>query len=65
MTTENQVCGRDIQQDLSGGQGHCWRTVSAADIPADIAAEIAAEMIDGKKDECEDYTASNGQHYRW
>ena len=56
------VCGAAVYCDLSGGQGHCWRRCG---IPAHIAEEIAAEMLDGGKDECDDYTASNGQHYRW
>ena len=30
-----------------------------------IAEEIAAEIIDGGQEACEDYLASNGQHYRW
>lgn len=56
------VMGRKVRVDESGGQGHCWRCVS---IPADIAEEIAGEIADGGKEECADYTASNGQHYRW
>lgn len=66
MTTTNEttICGCGIQHDLSGGRGHCWRTVSADDIPASIAEEIAAEIIDGQES-CEDYVATNGQHYRW
>ena len=67
MTSENEtlVCGCQIQQDMSGGQGHCWRDVDAEAIPANIREEIAAEIIDGGKDECDDYRATNGQHYRW
>ena len=62
---ETLVCGLQIQQDQSGGQGHCWRNVSANDIPADIRQEIEGEIIDGGHEECEDFIASNGQHYRW
>ena len=62
---ETTVCGCQIQQDHSGGQGHCWRNIDAQDIPANICEEIAAEIIDGGKDECSGYVATNGQHYRW
>ena len=51
-----------IQIDLSGGQGHCWR--DADELPESVREEIAAEIIDGVE-ACDDYTASNGQHYRW
>jgi hypothetical protein len=62
---ETLVCGCQIQQDASGGQGHCWRNVDADDIPANIREEIEAEMLDGGREGHPDYTASNGQHYRW
>jgi len=58
------VCGVQVQCDASG-QGHCWRNVDAGDLPASVREEIEAEIIDGGKEECEDYTASNGCHYRW
>lgn len=58
------VCGCQIQQDLSG-QGHCWRDVSADEIPANIRLEIEGEMIDGGHDTHDSYRASNGCHYRW
>ena len=64
-TTTLTIQGLTIQHDRSGGQGHCWRTCTMDDVPADIREEIAAEIIDGGQDECADYTASNGQHYRW
>lgn len=63
-TSETTICGKTIKNDNSG-VGHNWRTIDASDIPADIAEEIAAEIIDGKQDECDDYVASNGLHYRW
>ncbi len=63
-TTETTVCGCNVQQDLSG-VGHCWRDVAAQDIPANIVLEIEGEIIDGGKDECDGYVASNGLHYRW
>ena len=65
MNKANQitVCGRTIQHDRSGGQGHSW--ADAADAPQNIIEEIAAEIIDGGRDECDDFLASNGQHYRW
>lgn len=63
MKHESLVCGKTIIQDLSGGQGHCWRAVE--DIPGNIMQEIEGEIIDGGKDACDDFVASNGQHYRW
>mgnify|MGYP000912045063 CR=1 FL=1 len=54
-----------VQIDMSGGQGHCWRSVDDLNCPADIAEEIACEIIDGRRESCDDYIASNGQHYRW
>ena len=59
------VCGCQIQHDASGGQGHCWRNIAADDIPASIRQEIEGEIIDGGKEECDNFVASNGQHYRW
>ena len=58
------ICGKTIKHDNSG-LGHNWRIIDAEDIPANICEEIAAEIIDGKKDECDDYIATNGQHYSW
>ncbi len=63
-TTETKICGTTIQHDNSG-VGHNWRNIDAQDIPANIVEEIAAEINDGGQDECEDYVASNGVHYRW
>lgn len=60
-----RVCDRVIVQDASGGQGHCWDTIHADDIPHNIAEEIACEMIDGEQEACDDYLAGNGQHYAW
>lgn len=62
MTTIEDILDT-VQIDLSNGQGHCWR--AADDLPAAIREEIAAEITDGCGDECDDYAASNGQHYRW
>lgn len=66
MTTNEavNVCGCEIQIDRSG-VGHCWVPAAEHDCPANIQEEIAAEIIDGGQDECEDYVASNGLHYRW
>ena len=62
----SKVCGKTIMIDRSYGEGHCWRTVSAAnDVPFDIIEEIEGEILDGDMDTCEDFLASNGQHYRW
>jgi hypothetical protein len=59
------VCGRNVEEDSSGGQGHCWRLVRGDEMSASIREEIEAEMIDGGVDSTDDYMASNGCHYRW
>lgn len=64
-TEQDLICGCQIQIDRSGGQGHCWRNIDAADIPANIREEIEAEILDGEQESCADFVASNGQHYRW
>lgn len=66
MTTNDSdlVCGSRVQVDRSG-VGHCWVDVPASDIPANIREEIEGEMLDGRQDECDDFLASNGLHYRW
>jgi len=64
MTMNTTICGITIDHDNSN-VGHNWRTINASDIPADICEEIAAEIIDGKKNHCDQYTASNGLSYRW
>jgi hypothetical protein len=56
------VCGKQVQVDRSG-VGHCW--VDADVLPAQIREEIECEIIDGGLENCEDYRASNGLHYRW
>lgn len=53
-----------IQVDRSG-QGHAWRDIDVEDIPAQVRLEIEGEIIDGQKEECADFVASNGLHYRW
>lgn len=65
MTEKKTVCGMQVQQDASGGQGHAWHNVDREDLPAQVVMEIEGEIIDGKKEECDDFVASNGQHYRW
>jgi hypothetical protein len=62
---ETTVCGNVVQLDKSGGQGHCWRTIDRDDISADILMELEGEMIDGGKETCESFRASDGQYYRW
>ena len=62
--TETLVCGCQVQHDASG-QGHAWRDIDAEDIPANVREEIECEILDGGKDECDNYVASNGLHYRW
>lgn len=59
------VCGYKVYVDRSGGQGHCWVEVTPDSLPVNIREEIECEMIDGGLAECQDYVASNGQHYRW
>lgn len=61
---ETTVAGCHIQIDRSGVGQH-WRNIDAADIPADVRRDIECEIMDGGKDECECYVASNGLHYRW
>jgi hypothetical protein len=58
------VNGCQIYIDASG-VGHAWRAIDAQDIPANIIEEIEGEMIDGGKESCSDFVASNGLHYRW
>lgn len=62
--SDTLVCGVQVQVDRSG-QGHCWRNIDRDEIPAAIVEEIEGEIIDGGKDECDDFVASNGVHYRW
>jgi hypothetical protein len=57
------ICGCVVQHDRSG-VGHCWEAIDE-DEPASIREEIAAEILDGGNESCDDYIASNGQHYRW
>lgn len=64
MTEQITVCGNSIQYDKSGA-GHCWVAAEEIDCPPSIQEEIACEIIDGGKDNCDDFTASNGIHYRW
>jgi hypothetical protein len=59
---EGVVLGREVYVDESGGHGHCWCNRS---VPVDVAVEIECEIIDGGNETCDDYTASNGCHYRW
>ena len=61
-TRETTVCGCQVQIDRSG-VGHCWQPV--VDLPASIREQIEGEIIDGHCEECADFLASNGQHYRW
>ena len=59
------VLGYTVQIDRSGGQGHCWINATPDECLASTREEIAAEIIDGKSENRADYTATNGQHYRW
>lgn len=58
------ITNHQVQVDRSG-VGHCWVAVDDDSLPAHIAEEIAAEIIDGKQETCDDYVATNGQHYLW
>lgn len=58
------VCECQIQYDASG-VGNAWQPATADNCPVTVQEEIAAEIIDGKQESCDDYLASNGQHYRW
>ncbi len=61
---DSMMTNYGVQVDRSG-VGHCWVDVDDDTMPATIAEEIAEEIIDGGHETCEDYVASNGQHYRW
>jgi hypothetical protein len=61
---ESTICGNTIKHDNSG-VGHNWRKIDAREIPAGIRDEIAGEILDGGKDTCSQYTASNGLSYQW
>jgi hypothetical protein len=67
MTTETnaiEIEGAVVEMDRSG-RGDAWTVCREGDIPTNIVEEIACEIIDGGQDECDDYVASNGLHYRW
>jgi hypothetical protein len=64
MDENTTVCGSQIQIDRSGA-GHCWKNIDREDIPASIVQEIEEQILDGGRDECDDFVASNGIHYRW
>lgn len=61
--TSNIVCGKKVQIDRSG-VGAAWQDIDVEETKADVVEEIAAEIEDGNK-ACDEYVASNGQHYRW
>ena len=63
MTTTDEILST-VQIDRSG-VGHAWTAIDADDLPAAIREEIECEILDGGKESCDDYTASNGLHYRW
>ena len=65
MNEDNErICGFLVEVDLSGA-GHHWVTVAKEYLPPKVREEIEGEMIDGKKNECDLFVASNGLHYRW
>ena len=63
MSTTETIESVTLQHDNSG-EGHNWHTIDASDLPANIAEEIDTEIRESQA-ECDDYTASNGLHYRW
>lgn len=65
LDNESLVYGVQVQKDMSNGQGHCWRNVDAADLPANIREEIECEIIDGGKESRDRFHASNGLYYSW
>lgn len=58
------VAGCTVQYDPSG-QGHAWRAITRDTAPEPIRVEIECEILDGGRESCDDYVASNGLHYRW
>lgn len=58
-----EISGIAIQYDKSGA-GYAWVPATDDNCHAGIREEIAAEIEDGMES-CDDYVASNGQHYRW
>lgn len=64
MSEGNLICGCAVEIDRSG-QGHAWGPIEVLDIPDQVRLEIEGEIIDGENTECDDFQASNGQHYRW
>lgn len=64
MTEYIDIEGRKVGYDNSGA-GHNWLPATEDNCPPDIQEEIAAEILDGGRDECDDYVATNGRHYRW
>lgn len=64
MSKQIKIEAKTIQIDHSG-QGHAWRNADEDNCPADVQGEIAAEILDGGSEECRDFIASNGLHYRW
>lgn len=66
MKTENEtlICGTQIQVDRSGS-GHAWRDIDARDIPHAVREEIEGEIVDGGKEEVDEFVGSNGVCYRW
>ena len=52
-----------VQRDLSG-QGHCWKNVSPEDISADVTEEIFCWITEDDPAAGDEYTGSNGLHYR-
>ena len=64
MSDLETLTSRTIQIDRSG-VGHNWRTIDASELPANVAEEIDWEIVENNQGECDDYTASNGLHYRW
>lgn len=58
-----EIAGKTIQIDLSG-RGHNW-VEAEGEALGSVQAEIECEIIDGKRESCDNYLASNGVRYRW
>ncbi len=52
-----------IQYDNSG-VGHNWRDIEISDLLENIAEEIDCWIIEDKPAGGDEYTATNGHHYR-
>lgn len=59
-----EIAGKTVQIDPSG-VGHAWRAVDKDNCPPDVIDELSAEIINGSRNACTSFFASNGLRYRW